>query len=140
MDYDELIERLRVCPNIEHARIVSHADRVPECVVPTAVRDEAADAITTLRAEIASRDAALVKAREALQIGDKVRVIGEYEADWQGIDTWLVGINMDSEGLNYTIGEHWPVPPRFSIGYSGPTDGFREGDLVRALATQGDGA
>lgn len=78
------------------------------------------------------RTAAEAANRESLRIGDKVRVIGEHEADWRGIDTWLTGINVDHEGLNYTIGEQWPVPHRHMTGYLGMTDGFREGELARA--------
>ena len=43
---DDLVERLRFCPNIEHARILMLNERVPECVVPISLRDEAAETIT----------------------------------------------------------------------------------------------
>ena len=44
----ELIERLRACPDIAHARIVAPGDRVPEQVVPSALLDKATARIEEL--------------------------------------------------------------------------------------------
>lgn len=55
----DIVERLMACPDIGNARIVAPADRVPEVVVPTSLRD-------AIRARIESQDAALRKAREDL--------------------------------------------------------------------------
>jgi len=48
---DDVVARLRQCPDISHARIVAPGDRVPEVVVPTTLRDEATATIATLQAE-----------------------------------------------------------------------------------------
>jgi hypothetical protein len=60
MGYDDLVKRLRYT----HEHGIFDANIVGMLASP----NEAADAITTLRAEIPSRDAALVKAREALEV------------------------------------------------------------------------
>ena len=89
--------------------------------------------ITTLEAENA-------KLRGELRIGDKVEVVGEYEADWRGQPVWVAGIAVADNGtdLNITISEQWPVPPRFSYWHLGLTDGFTPEELRRAHLEKSD--
>lgn len=56
------------------------------------------------------------------KIGEKVRVVGQFEADWRGIDLWVAGLQAEPfhEGLNVTVSEAWPL----SASRAGLTDGF----------------
>lgn len=78
-----------------------------------------------------------VDAGGALSIGDKVEVIGQYEADFRGQDWWVAGIRVhdSGEGLDITLAEQWPIPNRHWREYRGQTDGFRPEELrvVKAL-------
>eukprot|EP00300_Choanocystis_sp_HF-7_P034502 c47291_g1_i1.p1 GENE.c47291_g1_i1~~c47291_g1_i1.p1 ORF type:complete len:108 (-),score=13.34 c47291_g1_i1:463-786(-) len=74
----------------------------------------------------------------ALQIGDKVEVVGEHEADWRDHDAWVAGIRVhdSGEGLDITIAEQWPIPNRHWRDYRGQTDGFRPEQLRRVAALE----
>lgn len=62
------------------------------------------------------------------RIGDPVKVNpgNDYAADWERIDLWVAGVGLDDRcrGVNVTVSEQWPVPPRHSRDYRGLTDDF----------------
>lgn len=91
------------------------------------------ETVDRIIAALAASEARQAEQAARLQIGDKVRVVGKYETDWRGIDTWIAGIQVsnDGDGLSVTLAEQWPVPARSDPKYRGLTDGFRLEELVR---------